>query len=287
PASGARGRVRRCRPQPSGRTGRAVPAAGDRELLGDGVDTGPIGPEDPEPSHDRDHRGLESAARASCPHPRGAAQRLHPRGDRRGDDAPRRLRRHAGRCRRLQLGPRSHPGVLRHGRFRRNRMKDMSHSDSSLKVARRPAPVRSQTADVLRRAIISGRFKTGDRLNERELCELTGVSRTSVREALRILEAEGLVEATPTTGSVVATLTPKQVKDIYEFRAVLEGFGAYQFVRLASHDEIEKGLELIDAVIAAIHDPDTLREEKQRFYEFLFNIAGNNLVAETMERVSA
>lgn len=163
----------------------------------------------------------------------------------------------------------------------------MSHSDSSLKVARRPAPVRSQTADVLRRAIISGRFKTGDRLNERELCELTGVSRTSVREALRILEAEGLVEATPTTGSVVATLTPKQVKDIYEFRAVLEGFGAYQFVRLASDDEIEKGLELIDAVIAAIHDPDTLREEKQRFYEFLFNIAGNNLVAETMERVSA
>ena len=64
----------------------------------------------------------------------------------------------------------------------------MSQS-SSLKINRNTVTLRQQVLDVLRNAILDFRFKPGDRLIERELCAMTGVSRTSVREALRHLES--------------------------------------------------------------------------------------------------
>ncbi|GAC1594862.1 MAG: hypothetical protein NVS3B28_25840 [Candidatus Velthaea sp.] len=69
------------------------------------------------------------------------------------------------------------------------------------------APLRQQLTDVLRAAIADGQFKPGDRLIERDLCERTGVSRTSIREAFRALEAEGLIESIPNRGPVVARIT--------------------------------------------------------------------------------
>src|SRR5687767_4159664 len=63
-----------------------------------------------------------------------------------------------------------------------------------LRVARELPTLRDLTTDKLREAIMAQRFKPGQHLVERDLCEQTGVSRSSVREALRHLEAEGLVE---------------------------------------------------------------------------------------------
>ena len=77
---------------------------------------------------------------------------------------------------------------------------------SGLRVERKPAPVRTQVLDKLRQAIVERRLAPGQRLIERELVELTGVSRTSVREALRELAAEGLVTVIPNSGTVVTSV---------------------------------------------------------------------------------
>lgn len=90
----------------------------------------------------------------------------------------------------------------------------------------RPETLRHQVENVLRQAITSGRFAPGARLIERELCETLGVSRTSVREALRRLEAEKLVRSVPHKGPVVAIMSKQEATELYAIRRLLEGFAA-------------------------------------------------------------
>ncbi len=71
--------------------------------------------------------------------------------------------------------------------------------------------------------MLSGRFKPGERLIERELCDMMGVSRTAVREALRQLESEGLVENIAKRGPIVARITRTDAISIYEMRGVIRG----------------------------------------------------------------
>ena len=106
--------------------------------------------------------------------------------------------------------------------------------EQTLRVERKPAPIRTQVLDNLRKAILTRQLAPGQRLIERELVEMTGVSRTSVREALRELAAEGLVSTAPNKGTAVATLTSEQARQIYEVRAVLEGLAGRLFVENAT-----------------------------------------------------
>ena len=92
--------------------------------------------------------------------------------------------------------------------------------------------VRAMVAQKLREAIMSGTLKPGQRLVERELCEMTGVSRPSIREALRLLEADGLVNTVPHRGPVVSTISLEEAKQLYAARAVLEGFAGRECARL-------------------------------------------------------
>ena len=109
---------------------------------------------------------------------------------------------------------------------------------SSLRVKRNNITLRQQVLDVLRNAILEARFKPGDRLIERELCELTGVSRTSVREALRHLESEGLVRNIPNKGPTVATVGLEEAQQIYEMREALEGQAGRLFAQRAPAGEV-------------------------------------------------
>ena len=94
------------------------------------------------------------------------------------------------------------------------------------------APLRQQVLDELRQSIIAGRLNPGERLIERELISMMGVSRTVIREALRQLESEGLVAIVPNKGPIVRTLTLEEARDLYAIRAVLEGLAARLFVCL-------------------------------------------------------
>lgn len=86
-----------------------------------------------------------------------------------------------------------------------------------------------QAAEAVREMIVSGQLGDGERLVEAELCARLGISRTPLREAMRLLEAEGLVMLSPHRGASVAVLTAEETGDLFQLLAELEGFA----VRLA------------------------------------------------------
>src|SRR5580704_11600324 len=129
------------------------------------------------------------------------------------------------------------------------------------------APLRQQVLDELRQSIIAGRLNPGERLVEREMIEMMGVSRTVIREALRQLESEGLIAIIPNKGPVVRELTRQEAQDLYAIRAVLEGLAARLFVENADSTQIEN-LEraLLEVGDAYDHgDPAEILEVKNHF----------------------
>jgi DNA-binding GntR family transcriptional regulator len=98
--------------------------------------------------------------------------------------------------------------------------------------------------DVIRNRILSGEFSRGERLREEELAQLAGVSRTPVREALRRLDAEGLVEFLPNRGASVTAWSGQELEDLYEARALIEGYAAGQAARRISPQMLDELAEL-------------------------------------------
>src|SRR5579864_3211195 len=107
-------------------------------------------------------------------------------------------------------------------------------ADTSMRVGRVAAPLRDQVLEIVRGAILDFRYKPGQRLIERELIEQIGVSRTTIREVLRELDAEGLVTTIPQRGAIVVVPTPEEATDLYDVRASLEALAARRFVERAS-----------------------------------------------------
>jgi DNA-binding GntR family transcriptional regulator len=95
--------------------------------------------------------------------------------------------------------------------------------DGEPPLARRTS---SAATERIRAAIVDGRFAPGERLKEEELARELGISRTPVREALLMLQSEGLVESVPNRGAIVRAYTPQEIEEMYELRALLEGFAA-------------------------------------------------------------
>jgi DNA-binding GntR family transcriptional regulator len=141
------------------------------------------------------------------------------------------------------------------------------------------APLRREIETRLRSAITQGRFHAGERLIERELCEMFGVSRPSLREALRQLEAEELVTLRPNRGPVVVDISVPEAREIYEIRAPLEGLATRLFTRRASDAEVV-GLRdaLRELKKAAGKSSETLLDLKTRYYEILLNGCGNRII---------
>jgi DNA-binding GntR family transcriptional regulator len=160
---------------------------------------------------------------------------------------------------------------------------------SKLEAQKFAAPLRQQVLESLREAIISGRLAPGARLTERELTERLGVSRTVVREALRQLESEGLIENIPNKGPVVRELSLDEAKDLYAIRAVLEGFAARLFAERASAaliDELARALEVVVAAYEA-GDANRVLDTKNRFYEVLFSGASSETLASMLATLHA
>ena len=96
----------------------------------------------------------------------------------------------------------------------------------------------------LRALILTGEYGPEERLIEEQLAERLGVSRTPVRQALTMLEAEGLVEITPNRGATVCSFSIEDVWDIYDLRAVLEGHAARRAAGRIERRELERLREL-------------------------------------------
>lgn len=139
-------------------------------------------------------------------------------------------------------------------------------------------PLRDVVATEMRRLILDGTLSPGERLIEDRLAEQLGVSRNPVREAIRVLEAEGFLEVVARRGCFVATLSAKQADDLFEVRLALEPLGARLAACQASPDRIAR----MKAVLAQAqtspdqHDLDTLAELHTELHSLIFEMTGNN-----------
>jgi DNA-binding GntR family transcriptional regulator len=149
------------------------------------------------------------------------------------------------------------------------------------------APLRTEIETRLRSSITQGRFHAGERLIERELCEMFGVSRPSLREAMRQLEAEELVTLVPNRGPVVSEISIEEAREIYEIRATLEGLVARLFVRNASDAEVAELRKALRELKKAEtgKSSELLLDLKNKFYEVLLAGCGNRVMRRVLAQM--
>ena len=181
-----------------------------------------------------------------------------------------------------------------------------------------PGLIRDRVVDALREAIIAGRLKPGERIRERELVALLGVSRSPLREAIRILETEGLITSLAHRGARVSELSATDLRDMVHVRIMLESFAARLFIeRLddralrAMQDQVERarapgyqvdlqanfdlGLEFHDLLVGGcgnrkvVQLHENLKRHQTRYQHFAFARLGRDMRAldEHAEMVAA
>jgi DNA-binding GntR family transcriptional regulator len=132
-------------------------------------------------------------------------------------------------------------------------------------------------ADVIRAAILDGRLEPGRRLKEEELARELGISRTPVREALLVLLTEGLLDSAPNRGATVRSYAAADLDDLYQLRAVLEGFAARRAAARVSPDDVARLADSCERFeeLRADEDVTELVRENVRFHEIILEAAGS------------
>ena len=161
-------------------------------------------------------------------------------------------------------------------------------SKSTLKIQHPPKTLRELAQSNMRDAIISGVFEPGQRLVERTLCEQIGVSRSVIREVIRTLEAEGLVELLPQQGPIVATLNWQQAEQIYNIRELLEASAVADCAKKATDDVIAALRSALDRLLKqrAKGDASAVLLDTNQFYAIIFEAAGHQLAWEIVQRLN-
>lgn len=154
-------------------------------------------------------------------------------------------------------------------------------------ISRRP--LHEEAVDRLRDQIVQGRLAPGARLNERELCEKLGISRTPLREAIKLLATEGLVELVPNRGAVVSAVEPARIAETLTVMGALEGLAG----ELACANATEKGIERIRRLhdeMLAMHAKGDLAgyfRYNQMIHMSLVEASGNATLANTYRQLNA
>lgn len=138
-------------------------------------------------------------------------------------------------------------------------------------------PLRELVLEAIREAIINGTLKPRERLMEIQLAEELGVSRTPIREALRKLELEGFIVMVPRKGAYVADFSFKDIADIFEIRAALEGLAAGLAAERITDDELENMERLLAEKAEAINQQDIERlvDADTKFHDALYKASRN------------
>jgi DNA-binding GntR family transcriptional regulator len=147
--------------------------------------------------------------------------------------------------------------------------------------------LRGKVQRQLRNEILDGRYSAGQKLVERELCELTGASRSILREALVGLEASGLVESESYRGYRVTLLDVRKISEIFELRASLETQAAELFAERASDAEMTELQSLLVDLENSVANADlpAMRLIKERYYELLFSGCRNGEIRRALENI--
>lgn len=127
--------------------------------------------------------------------------------------------------------------------------------------------VSQQISDYLRAAIVQGKIKPNERLIEESLAQELGVSRTPVREALRRLEAEGLIEFIAQKGARVRPVSVGELTELYELRGLLEGHAARRAAKSITPQELAALKKNTDEFLDILDHADTRGQQIQRLIE--------------------
>lgn len=149
--------------------------------------------------------------------------------------------------------------------------------------------IRQQVTDGIREAILEMRLLPGDRLIERELVEWSGVSRATIRESIRELAAENLVQIVPQRGAVVASPSLKEAIEIYEIRANLEGLAGRQCAENATPIQVKALRRAFEAFRRAAESggKTSMLQLKTKIYDALFEGSGNTTIQDILKRLQA
>ncbi|EEY77628.1 transcriptional regulator, GntR family [Acinetobacter calcoaceticus RUH2202] len=158
----------------------------------------------------------------------------------------------------------------------------------NLKIENPPVTLRELCLDKVRNAIITGYFPSGKRLVERTLCEELGVSRSVVREVIRYLEAEGLVEILPNKGPIVSLLNWDIASQIYEVRLLLEQSAVVDCTKNLDEKTAEKLKLLLEDLKAAFaaDDINLIIETSTQLYQTIFTTAKHHIAWEVVQRLN-
>ncbi|CAN7537657.1 GntR family transcriptional regulator [Rhizobium sp. LjRoot254] len=158
---------------------------------------------------------------------------------------------------------------------------------AALRIESPPATLREIALDRMRRAIISGLFEPGQRLVERTLCDQLGVSRSVIREVIRHLEAEGLVEMAK-QGPIVAGIDWDDARQIYEIRAALESTAVADCARRADvgvKARLCRALDELDRT-SKQNSPPGILDATTEFYKIIFETSGHSIAWDIVSRLN-
>ncbi len=144
----------------------------------------------------------------------------------------------------------------------------------------RPISLREQVVEQVRTAIIEGRLRPNDHIVESTLTQQLGVSRTPVREALILLEREGLVVSSPNRGVFVRAFTEQDVDDLFSMRTTLENFAGELIINHLHEDELARLDRFLSDQKTAIEDGDfkAVRSIDMAFHKYLIERSGHPLL---------
>ncbi|MEC5227790.1 GntR family transcriptional regulator [Bacillus inaquosorum] len=153
----------------------------------------------------------------------------------------------------------------------------------------KPTPYYLQFYNQLKKMIFNGIFKPGERINETQLAKSFGVSRSPIREAMRLLEKDGLLKADDRNGFSITSLTAKDVDEIYKIRIPLEQLAVELVIDEASEEELailEKQLEETEKAIHNGTEDTEIISLNQRFHELLVDFSHNRHLKNLLEHVN-
>lgn len=152
-------------------------------------------------------------------------------------------------------------------------MKEYSNSEDKYSL-------RGRVYGALRENILGGKYRPGENLIEMRLAEELNVSRTPVREAIRQLELEGLVESIPNKGVTVKGITKKDMEDIYNIRMILEGLAARWAVEKITDNELDRMKELCELMefYTSKSDIDQIARLNTEFHDVIYAASKSNVL---------
>lgn len=160
-------------------------------------------------------------------------------------------------------------------------------SPSLLRISRKP--LHEEAIDRLRDLIVQGVLAPRERLNERLLCAQLGISRTPLREAIKLLASEGLVELLPNRGAIVAPIEPARLAETLEVMGALEGLAGELACRSATSERLGE-IRALHAEMLAKHAAGDLAgyfRYNQAIHLSIVEASGNTVLSQTYRHLNA